>query len=252
VDGVRRELEEKLAISAAQATSLLRHFTAENANFDSLQALQKNFDDHRSDAGAHYVNEVLNVLSTVASVSTAFSKIQFDPSITRGLDYYTGIVVETQLDDLPSIGSVASGGRYDNLAGLYTKQSLPGVGASLGLDRLLAALEELGKLPAARTPAPVIVCMFTPAHRKEYLKLAAQIRAAGIGVEVYPEAKKLGKQLQYADRQGFRAAIIIGENEFAAHEAQVKDLASGGSTTVAYDGADASPLVAELRRLLSA
>jgi histidyl-tRNA synthetase len=92
--------------------------------------------------------------------------------------------------------------------------------------------------------------MFDAARRNDYLKLAAQLRAAGIGVEVYPEAKKLGKQLQYADKQGFRAAIIIGENEFAAGQCQVKNLAAQTSATVPYDGADAAPLVAALRDLL--
>src|SRR5690606_24960515 len=171
--------------------------------------------------------------------------------IARGLDYYTGVVVETILGDLPEIGSVASGGRYDNLAGLYTNQKLPGVGASLGLDRLLAALEKLERLPTAKTPAPVLICMFDAARRNDYLKLAAQLRAAGVGVEVYPEAKKLGKQLQYADKQGFKAALIAGENEFAAGEFQVKDLAAGTSAAVPYDGADATALINEIDRVLS-
>ncbi|HMO87142.1 MAG TPA: His/Gly/Thr/Pro-type tRNA ligase C-terminal domain-containing protein [Lacipirellulaceae bacterium] len=162
------------------------------------------------------------------------------------------MVLETQLDELPAIGSVASGGRYDNLAGMFTKERLPGVGASLGLDRLLAALEELGRLPPAGAPAPVLVCLFDAARRNDYLRLAAQLRALGLGVEVYPEPKKLGKQLQYADRQGFRAAVIAGENEFAAGACQVKDLAAGTSATVPYDGADAAPLAAALRALLAA
>ena len=84
-------------------------------------------------------------------------RLQVDLSICRGLDYYTGTIYETFLTDMPGIGSVCSGGRYDNLAGLYTKQALPGVGASLGLDRLLAAMEELDLLPKAATPAPVLV-----------------------------------------------------------------------------------------------
>jgi histidyl-tRNA synthetase len=92
--------------------------------------------------------------------------------------------------------------------------------------------------------------MFDAARRNEYLRLAAQLRAAGLGVEVYPEAKKLGKQLQYADRQGFRAAVIAGENEFAAGEVQVKDLAAASSVSVPYADGDVSALVAELRRLL--
>ena len=127
--------------------------------------------------------------------------LKLDVSIARGLDYYTGTVLETMLDDLPDIGSVCSGGRYDNLAELYTKQELPGIGASLGLDRLLAAMEELGMLPAARTPAQVFIPYFDAARLGDYFQLAAALRAAGIGVEVYPEPEKLGKQLQYADKQ---------------------------------------------------
>jgi histidyl-tRNA synthetase len=92
--------------------------------------------------------------------------------------------------------------------------------------------------------------MFDAAHRNDYLRLAAQLRAAGLGVEVYPEPKKLGKQLQYADRQGFRAAIVIGETEFAAAQCQVKNLSSGDSATVPYDGGDASAVAAEIRRAL--
>jgi histidyl-tRNA synthetase len=117
---------------------------------------------------------------------------------------------------------------------------------------LLAALGELGRLPTSRTPAPVFIAMFESARRNDYLKLAAQLRAAGLGVEVYPGAKKLGKQLQYADRQGFRAAIIIGQDEFAAGQCQVKDLKSGSSATVAYDGNDATALIAALQQLLAA
>ena len=111
---------------------------------------------------------------------------------------------ETFLADLPTIGSICSGGRYDNLAGLFTKQELPGIGASLGLDRLLAALEELGMLSKVRTPAPVLIAFFDKDRLDNYLRLAATLREAGIGVEVFPEPKKLGQQLQYADRRGFR------------------------------------------------
>src|SRR5205814_4352183 len=113
----------------------------------------------------------------------------------RGLDYYTGTVYETFLGDMPAIGSVCSGGRYDNLAALYTKQHLPGVGASLGLDRLLAALEELKLLTTAATPAPVLIVQFSADKLGEYQKIARALRAEGIGIEVYPEAKKMGPQL---------------------------------------------------------
>jgi histidyl-tRNA synthetase len=197
--------------------------------------------------------ELLDLQDAVydAVPAAAASRVYLEPGLARGLDYYTGIVVETILSDLPDIGSVASGGRYDNLAGLYTNQRLPGVGASLGLDRLLAALEKLGRLQSAKTPAPVLICLFDAAHRNDYLKLAAQLRAAGLGVEVFPEAKKLGKQLQYADRQGFRAAIVMGEAEFAVAQCQVKNLSSGDSATVPYDGGDASAIAAEIQRILA-
>ncbi|MBX3431741.1 MAG: histidine--tRNA ligase [Pirellulales bacterium] len=200
-----------------------------------------------NEQGERGVAELRELLAATAAAGVPSGRVRIDPSIARGLDYYTGIVVETQLDDLPGIGSVASGGRYDNLASTFTKEQLPGVGASLGLDRLLAALEELGRLPAVATPADALVCLFDAGRRDSYLALAAQLRALGIGVEVYPEAKKLGKQLQYADKLGFRAAVIIGGSEFEANQAQVKRLATGESATVAYDGCDAGEIAAAIR-----
>ncbi len=177
-------------------------------------------------------------------------RVKIDVSIARGLDYYTGTVLETTLDDKPEMGSVCSGGRYDNLAELYTKQELPGIGASLGLDRLLAAMEELEMLPARQTPAEVFIPYFDAAHLGEYFQLAGVLRAAGFGVEVFCEPTKLGKQLQYADRKGFRVAIIAGEREFAAGNCQVKNLATTESTTVSLAD-NAAELVREVTRLLA-
>ena len=174
--------------------------------------------------------------------------MQIDPSIARGLDYYTGIVLETTLDDC-KIGSICSGGRYDNLAELYTKQELPGIGASLGLDRLLDAMEDLGMLAATATPAQVFIPFFDAARLADYLKLAATLRNAGLNVEVYPEPSKLGKQLQYADRKGFRVAIIAGEREFEAGECQLKDMAKKTSTNLSLT--DTAALVAEIRAILA-
>src|SRR5207248_3784615 len=123
------------------------------------------------------------------------------------------------------IGSVCSGGRYDDLAGLYTKQKLPGVGASLGLDRLLAAMEELNLLPKASTPAPVLVVQFSADRLGDYQKMARSLRAEGIGVEVFPEAKKVGQQFKYAEQRGFKAALVAGPDEFAQGVWKIKDLA---------------------------
>jgi len=160
------------------------------------------------------------------------SRLRLDVAIARGLDYYTGTVFETVLDDLPDLGSVCSGGRYDNLAELYTKQELPGIGASLGLDRLLAGMEELGMIEPVRTPAPIFIPYFDRDRLHQYLKIAADLRQAGLGVELFPEPKKLGQQLKYADRRGFRFALVAGSRELDSGECQVKDLASGESETV--------------------
>ncbi|MEM9657889.1 MAG: histidine--tRNA ligase [Planctomycetota bacterium] len=248
-EGVAKELRAAAGADAQQASQLLE--LAELAGDDDRVLTQLDRLVAGNEVGQRSVAQLDELLGAVQAAGISPERVQLDPSIARGLDYYTGVVVETQLDDLPSIGSVCSGGRYDNLAGLYTSQQLPGVGASLGLDRLLAALEKLGRLPTARTPAPTLLCMFDSQSRDRYLALAAQLRAAGVGVELFPEAKKLGKQLQYADRQGFRAALILGPDEFAAGRCQIKNLASGESTSVAYQDDDVGELVDALRRLLS-
>ena len=175
--------------------------------------------------------------------------LQIDVSIARGLDYYTGAVFETFLNELPTIGSVCSGGRYDNLAGTYTKQELPGIGASLGLDRLLAALEELGRLEKVRTPADVFIAFFDAERRNDYLRVAAQLRAAHIGVEFFPEPKKIGQQLKYADQRGFRAAVIIGDREWQSGVCQLKNLATTSTEEVALDG-ESQALIAAIRQML--
>ena len=154
---------------------------------------------------------------------------------------------ETFLTDLPGIGSVCSGGRYDDLTSRYTKQALPGVGASLGLDRLLAALEQLGALDASvKTAAPVLITRFDATRTGDYQRAARMLRTLGIGCEVYPDAKKLGAQLQYAERKGFTVALIAGPDEFATGTWKVKALAARTETAVAE-----SALVDEVRRVLA-
>jgi histidyl-tRNA synthetase len=198
--------------------------------------------------GEEGIERLRQILRGATAGGVPAAALALDVSIARGLDYYTGAVFETFLADLPKIGSICSGGRYDNLAALFTKQELPGIGASLGLDRLLTALEELGMIDKVRTTAAVLVAFFDAARLEDYLKLAAVIRAAGIGVEVYPEPKKLGQQLQYADRRGFRAAIIAGQREFDAGLCQVKDLASGQASEAPL--ADAAALVEAVRKIV--
>jgi histidyl-tRNA synthetase len=199
--------------------------------------------------GQRGVAELEFVLARLEHAGLAGQAFRADFSIARGLDYYTGTVLETSLGDLKSIGSVCSGGRYDDLANLYTSQRLPGVGASLGLDRLLAAMEELGMVEARRASAPLFVPYFDEAHVDDYLKLAARLRAAGVGVELYPEPRKLGQQLKYADRRGYRFALVVGSDEWKSGRAQVKVLATGETREVPLYAADDRPSAELLRAL---
>jgi histidyl-tRNA synthetase len=150
----------------------------------------------------------------------------FDPSITRGLDYYTGAVFETFLTRLPQIGSICSGGRYNNLASLYTRESLPGVGASIGLDRLLAALESLDLLPREPAAADLLILYLEEGLLPYYHKLAEEFRQAGIAAEVYPARRKLAAQFNYAQKCGIPWALICGEEEHRRGVVSLKDLRS--------------------------
>ncbi|MEM7452924.1 MAG: histidine--tRNA ligase [Planctomycetota bacterium] len=194
------------------------------------------------------LSQLRELISATQAAGVGEDSLKIDVSIARGLDYYTGTIYETFLNELPDIGSVCSGGRYDNLAGLYTKQALPGIGASLGLDRLLAAMQKLEMIPPARTTADVLIVQFDSSLLNEYLKLAAALRKQGLSVEVYPEAKKPKAQFKYADRRLFRAVIVIGEDEFAAGKAQVKNMDDGSQTELPLtaDGAEVATFVKEL------
>ena len=138
--------------------------------------------------------------------------VRFDPTITRGLDYYTGMVFETFIQDLESIGSVCSGGRYDNLVATFTQQSMSGIGASIGFDRLLAALNELDAAPGDRSVGDVLVLHTDPELVPEYHRLAAEVRRAGFRAEVYPDAKKLATQFGYAERKGLPLTVAVGRS----------------------------------------
>jgi histidyl-tRNA synthetase len=222
-DAVRAEMAEKAGVSPEQADRVLALAEVRGSNAEVLDWLGRHYGGNAGAAeGVRRLRELVEVARTAGVPE---ERLALDLSIARGLDYYTGTIYETYLTDLPGIGSVCSGGRYDNLAELYTKQKLPGVGASLGLDRLLAALEELKLLPKASTPAPVLLVQFSAERLGDYQKMARALRAEGVGVEVYPEAKKVGQQLQYAEKRGLRLALIAGPDEFAAGTWKLKDLA---------------------------
>ncbi len=145
-------------------------------------------------------------------------------SIARGLDYYTGTVYETTLNDHPQIGSICSGGRYDNLAANYTKSHLPGVGISIGATRLFYQLREANLLPPAQSTVKVLVTQMDEAQLPAYLDVANQLRSAGIATEVVLDGGKLAKQFKYADRAGIRFVIVLGSDEIAKGTVTVKDM----------------------------
>jgi len=166
----------------------------------------------------------LRALYALAGDLGVAHRFVLDPSITRGLDYYTGIVYETFLNDLPALGSVMSGGRYNNLAALYTKQELPGVGASVGLDRLLAGLEELGVLKTVAGKSQVLV-LGTPGSGADQ-RLAQELRRAGLNAEVFLADKKTAQQYKYAEAKGIRFVAQVGEAGV-----QYKDTSNGEART---------------------
>jgi histidyl-tRNA synthetase len=245
-DKVAEEMVAAAGATAEQAHQVLKLAELSGSNDEVLAQLGPLVAGNAQ--GEEGVERLRQILRGAKAGGVPESAFQLDVAIARGLDYYTGAIFETFLADLPTIGSICSGGRYDNLAGLFTRQELPGIGASLGLDRLLAALEELGVIDKVRTPAAVLIAYFDAARLDDYLRLAATIRAAGIGVEVFPEPKKLGQQLQYADRRGFRVAIIAGQREFDAGKCQVKDLATTQSIEAPLT--DPAALVDAIRKCL--
>jgi histidyl-tRNA synthetase len=234
---VAEEMVQETGITPDQAESVLwfaevPEARGADANDKILHRVQESYAtaNKRIEEGVVRLRDLLTAARTAGIPD---DRIRIDLGITRGLDYYTGTIFETFLLDKPDIGSVCSGGRYDNLASLYTRQVLPGVGASLGLDRLLAAMEELQMLPKVGTPAPVLMVQFSADRLGDYQRMARTLRAQGIGVEVYPEVRKVGQQLQYAERRGFPVALIAGPDEFVQGVWKVKDLARREETTIA-------------------
>ena len=244
---VAAEMVASAGTSESQAADVLKLSALSGSNDQVLKDLAPLVAG--SEVGERGLDRLDRILSGLKAAGVPGPRIELDVSIARGLDYYTGAIYETFLDALPGIGSVCSGGRYDNLAELYTKQHLPGIGASLGLDRLLAAMQELDMIETVRTPADVLLTCFDPEQLERYLQIASQLREAGIGVELYPDGKKLGQQLKYADQHGYPLAMIAGPDELAENACQVKDLRSGESSQISLEQ-DGQQLIDHVRTLL--
>jgi histidyl-tRNA synthetase len=224
IEYVRETLQgEGFGLSAAAAQQVLDFVALRSTGHaDALAKLAALGEGGESfEAGRR---ELVEVLEGVRALGVPERNYAINLSIARGLDYYTGTVYETTLDAYPQIGSICSGGRYENLAGHYTRSYLPGVGISIGLTRLFWQLREAGLVSTADSSVEVLVSQMDEARLPLYLEIASQLRAAGLNTEVQLEPRKLARQFQYADRAGIRFVVVVGDDEEARGVITVKDM----------------------------
>ena len=233
-DKVRQLLLSDCGLTDAQAEEILKFIAITGENRQVLAALGGY--TGRSDLFDQGLSELNTVVKYLADFGVPEEYFAVDLTIARGLDYYTGTVYETTLLDHPEIGSVCSGGRYDNLAEYYTDRQLPGVGISIGLTRLFYVLGDQGMLnpdlPTA--PADVLVIPMTE-DLAPAISLSTKLRAAGIRTQLYTEQKKFKAKMSYADRLGVPYVIFLGDDEIAAGVVACKDMASGEQTKLSAD-----------------
>ena len=237
-DKVRAILLDDCGLTETQADEILKFISIRGTNEEVLSALEGYAGGNEIfDAG---LAELKAVAVNLAAFGVPEENFAVDLTIARGLDYYTGTVYETTLLDHPEIGSVCSGGRYDDLAGYYTERKLPGVGISIGLTRLFYVLDEQGllndALPCAPADALVLPMGGEPGPA---IALAEQLRKTGLKVQLYGEQKKFKQKMAYADRLGVPFAVLLGEDEIAAGKCSVKNMVTGEQITVTPDEAAA-------------
>ena len=198
-----------------------------------------------NELGAQGVAELQSILDYVDAMGLS-DRLKIDPSLARGLSYYTGAIMEISVKDLA--GSLGGGGRYDNLVGMFAGQDIPACGFSLGLERILVVMGEREMFPESvgTAPADVMVAIWNEDSVAESIKLAQDLRAAGLRVDLYPEADKLGKQFKYASSVGVPFVAVIGEDERAKGQVALKDMRSGEQRTVARD--EAAQIVKDVSR----
>ena len=223
---VREILVDDLALTDEQAQDILRFMAITGSNAQVLSALEGY--KGRNETFDTGLSELYAVTANLAAFGVPESHFAVDLTIARGLDYYTGTVYETTLLDYPQIGSVCSGGRYDNLAEYYTEKKLPGVGISIGLTRLFYVLDEQGLLSdnAGDASVQALVLPMT-ADPAPAIALAETLRTGGLRVQLYGENKKFKQKMSYADKLGVPFAVLLGEDEINAGKCSVKDMRSG-------------------------
>ena len=229
-DAVNEELKE-FGVAAVDIERILAFIAIKGSNDEVLAALKaQNIADERYQAG---VSELEAVIGYLRRFGIAEENFRIDLTIARGLDYYTGTVFETMLNDYPSMGSICSGGRYDNLADYYTDQKLPGIGISIGLTRLFYQLKENGLVKSnAGSLARVIVIPMGEDDMNEAIAVAAKVRGEGIPADVYYQQKGMKQKMKYAARLGIPYAAIIGESERASASVMLKNMETGEQEAV--------------------
>jgi histidyl-tRNA synthetase len=235
-DGVNTELRSRgLADAAAQglveffsgATSVMEQadgFDGERFNREMLTRLETHLGDHS--VGRRAIGDLRDIVQIITTAGYG-NVVRLDPSVARGLSYYTGAVFELIV---PGIGfSLAGGGRYDDLIGMFLGQKVPACGISLGLERILVVMDERGMFPSSltATPADVMVTIWNANTVADAIRLAGELRHEGLRVDVYPEPDKIGRQFKYADSRGIRFVTIVGDEEAAAAQVAVKNLSTG-------------------------
>ncbi|PAF48773.1 histidine--tRNA ligase [Helicobacter sp. 12S02232-10] len=226
-DGVCEELKKELCIPDKKIEGLLnvmgiKQIGASDEFFSEIRYLKD-----WNDALKKGIGELEKLFEIFAELEMDPDTYRVNFSIARGLGYYTGIVYETTLNRLKNLGSVCSGGRYDNLTRTFSKENMSGVGASIGIDRLLAGLDELGLLSAKSTSARVLIICMSESYFGFAHKLAESFRHSQVATEVYPEINKLKKQFSYADSRGHEFVVVIGDEEYATKTITLKNMTSG-------------------------
>ena len=231
---VRACLMDDVGLTADQAEEIMRFISITGSNDQVLSALEGY--RGRNEVFDEGLAQLKTVVKYLSSFGVPEENFAVDLTIARGLDYYTGTVYETALLDYPQIGSVCSGGRYDNLAEYYTDRQLPGVGISIGLTRLFYVLGEQGLLNPSLPTAPADVLILpmtqdlTPA-----IQLATRLRGAGVRTQLYTEQKKFKAKMNYADKLGVPYVVFLGDDEIAAGLVACKDMTSGEQTKLPFD-----------------
>ena len=228
---VRALLTEECGVSGESADEILRFISVPGTSADKLAFLAQY--QGRSDVFDLGLSELRTVVEQLPAFGVPEENFEIDLTIARGLDYYTGTVYETVMTDHPEVGSVCSGGRYDNLAEYYTNKNLPGVGISIGLTRLFYVLQEQNMLSEnlLTAPADVLILPMTD-DLSGAIALATKLRAAGLRTQIYGEKKKFKAKMAYADKLGVPFVIFLGEDEIAQGKCSVKNMTTGEQQTV--------------------